>query len=108
MSRVAQIGCPPQRRASALGHRSTTLLLDNPFAKVTKPEFLRLARDVADDPLRKSLDAMCRGLSPPPVDLAAERAEHVLMYQLLGDPLLRLRRSEASIAQSPTDQPVAR
>jgi len=36
------------RRASARGHRRTTLLLDNPFAKVTKPEFLRLARDVAD------------------------------------------------------------
>jgi len=36
------------RRAAARGHRSTTLLLDNPFAKVTKPEFLRLARDVAD------------------------------------------------------------
>jgi hypothetical protein len=37
------------RRASARGHRRTTLLLDNPFAKVTKPEFLRLARDVADE-----------------------------------------------------------
>jgi hypothetical protein len=37
------------RRASARGHRRTTLLLDNPFAKVTKPEFLRLARDVATE-----------------------------------------------------------
>lgn len=37
------------RRAAARGHRRTTLLLDNPFAKVTKPEFLRLARDVADE-----------------------------------------------------------
>jgi hypothetical protein len=37
------------RRAAARGHRRTTLLLDNPFAKVTKPEFLRLARDVANE-----------------------------------------------------------
>ena len=35
------------RRARALGHQRTTLLLDNPFAKVNKPMFLRLARDVA-------------------------------------------------------------
>jgi hypothetical protein len=35
------------RRARSLGHRRTTLLLDNPFAKVNKPMFLRLARDVA-------------------------------------------------------------
>ncbi|MFI1488048.1 hypothetical protein [Streptomyces sp. NPDC020747] len=35
------------RRAAVHGHRHTTLLLDNPFAKVTKPDFLRLARDIA-------------------------------------------------------------
>lgn len=35
------------RRAAVHGHRHTTLLLDNPFAKVTKPAFLRLARDIA-------------------------------------------------------------
>lgn len=35
------------RRAGTHGHRRTTLLLGNPFAKVTKPAFLRLARDVA-------------------------------------------------------------
>lgn len=51
----------------------------------------------ADDPLRNWLDALARGLDPPLAqgqspDLAAERQEHVWMYQLLGDPLLRLRR----------------
>jgi hypothetical protein len=35
------------RRATAHGYRRTTLLLDNAFAKLTKPAFLRLARDVA-------------------------------------------------------------
>lgn len=44
----------------------------------------------ADDALRMSLDALARGVSPPPVELDAERREHVLLYQLLGDPLLRL------------------
>jgi hypothetical protein len=56
----------------------------------------RTRRDATDDELRKSLDAMCCGLSPPPVDLAAERAEHVLMYHLLGDPLLRLNLTNIS------------
>jgi hypothetical protein len=46
------------------------------------------------DQLRESLDSMAVGLSPPPVDLAAERREHVLMYHLYGDPLLRLRRGQ--------------
>ncbi|MEX2308759.1 MAG: C25 family cysteine peptidase [Pirellulales bacterium] len=60
----------------------------------------RTMRESAEDALRESLDAMCRGLSPPPVDLAAERGEHVLMYHLLGDPLLRLRRPPASLARA--------
>lgn len=35
------------RRSLNHGHRYTTMFLDNPFSKVTKPMFLRLARDVA-------------------------------------------------------------
>jgi Peptidase family C25 len=53
----------------------------------------------ADDPLRNSLDAMCIGLCAAPGELAAERQEHVLMYHLLGDPLLRLRTIEPSESQ---------
>lgn len=51
----------------------------------------RTLAESPDDPLRKSLDALAGGLSPPPVDLKAERREHVQMYQLYGDPLLRLQ-----------------
>jgi hypothetical protein len=58
----------------------------------------------ADDELRKQLDAICRGLSPPPVDLAAERSEHVLMYQLLGDPLMRLRRAPVPWARNESNE----
>jgi len=36
------------------------------------------------------------------VDLAAERREHVLMYQLIGDPLLRLHRPTSEVAQRTT------
>jgi hypothetical protein len=47
------------------------------------------------DKFRPSLDSLAQGLSPPPVDLSAERREHVQMYHLFGDPLLRLRLSPA-------------
>jgi hypothetical protein len=57
-------------------------------------------RDSTEEPLRKSLDSLAQGLSPPPVELAAERAEHVLMYHLFGDPLLRLRIPRTSLARS--------
>lgn len=52
------------------------------------------------DEFRTSLGALAQGLSPPPVDLLAERREHVLMYHLFGDPLLRLRMPLAAVAQS--------
>jgi hypothetical protein len=53
----------------------------------------------AKDQLRATLDGMAEVLSPPPVDLAAERREHVLMYQLIGDPLTRLHRPVAEVAK---------
>jgi len=54
------------------------------------------------DQLRTTLDGMAEVLTPPPVDLAAERREHVLMYQLIGDPLLRLHRPPTRVAQVTT------
>jgi hypothetical protein len=51
------------------------------------------------DQLRTMLDGMAEVLSPPPVDLAAERHEHVLLYQLIGDPLTRLHRPVAEVAK---------
>jgi len=58
----------------------------------------------ADDSLRTSLDSLAAGLSPPPVDLASERREHVLMYHLFGDPLLHLRYPiEAAASAGATD-----
>ena len=54
----------------------------------------------ADNPLRASLDGLAHGLSPPPIDLAAERREHVMMYHLFGDPLTLLHCAVPIVAQS--------
>jgi hypothetical protein len=49
------------------------------------------------------LDSIVQTLSPAGSDLAAERAEHVLLLNLLGDPLMRLRHAaSASVATSST------
>lgn len=68
------------RRARNLGHRRTTLLLDNPFAKVNKPMF-RLARDVARSlgvqliPLTGIRDLRRSHRVPVPDPLAVSRRE---------------------------------
>lgn len=41
-------------------------------------------------PNRQLLDTMAAAISPEPDKLADERAEHLLLFNLLGDPLLRL------------------
>ena len=50
-----------------------------------------LKKPAAADRQRALLDSIAAALSPGPQQLAAERAEHVLLFNLLGDPLLRLR-----------------
>lgn len=45
----------------------------------------------AKDEGRAMLDAIAGAISPAPKMLAAERLEHVLQFNLVGDPLLRLR-----------------
>jgi hypothetical protein len=68
-------------------------------------DILRLAQrrtldEASKDSLRPSLDGLAQGLSPSPVDLPAERREHVMMYHLLGDPLLRLRLPAPEVASA--------
>ncbi|MEE8452800.1 MAG: C25 family cysteine peptidase [Thermoguttaceae bacterium] len=45
----------------------------------------------AQDARRAMLDSIARAVSPAPKQLAAELAEHLLLFNLIGDPLLRLR-----------------
>jgi len=48
-------------------------------------------KHVKKSPNRKVIDTLAAVLSPSPDELAAERAEHVLLFNLIGDPLLRLQ-----------------
>jgi hypothetical protein len=55
---------------------------------------LQMLADEQDDPQRKSLDAIAAAVSPAPKDLFGERAEHILLFHLIGDPLLKLQHPE--------------
>jgi len=46
----------------------------------------------ADDKYRQMIESMGRSLSPLPKQLAAEKREHLHLVNLLGDPLLRVKR----------------
>jgi len=48
-----------------------------------------------NDSRRKTLDMIAAGLSPSQKLLDDERAEHVLLFNILGDPLLRLKYPQA-------------
>lgn len=52
---------------------------------------------------RAALDALAAVISPLPDKLAEERREHVLLFNLLGDPLLRLRRPEPVDLSAPQE-----
>jgi hypothetical protein len=53
-------------------------------------------------PQAKSMDTLALTLNPKSPDLAAERMEHVLMFHLLGDPLMRLRHPTSIDLEPPT------
>jgi hypothetical protein len=50
-----------------------------------------LKEPAAGDRQRTMLDTIAGAISPAPKLLAEERAEHLLMFNLIGDPLLRIR-----------------
>jgi Peptidase family C25 len=59
-----------------------------------------------DDPQSKLLDSLAALLNPSGTDLAAERREHLLLFNLLGDPLLRLPRpAEATVVAAAHARP---
>ena len=61
-----------------------------------------LAEPAAGDQQRAMLDTIAAAISPMPRQLAAERAEHVLMFNLIGDPLLRLRHPKEVRISAPS------
>lgn len=54
-----------------------------------------------DDARAKALDGMARILNPLGPDLADERREHLKLFHLLGDPLLRLPQVQSTEVQTP-------
>lgn len=53
-----------------------------------------------NDPDSRAIDTMARTLNTKSTDLKAERAENVLLFNLLGDPLLRLRYPQEATVQT--------
>ena len=61
-----------------------------------------LVSEAKDDPRRKMLDSVASAISPDPSKLAAERAEHLLLFNLIGDPLLRLHHPKPVRIETPS------
>jgi hypothetical protein len=62
----------------------------------------RMMEDDKESANRALLDAIAAVISPKKELLAAERREHLYLFNLLGDPLLRLKHSEEVQVASPT------
>jgi len=77
----------------------STALMDQCFKECCPTigeALLRAKRELMKQPdptdqRRAMLDSIAAAISPAPNRLAAERAEHLLLFNLIGDPLLRLR-----------------
>jgi len=62
------------------------------------------------DTRRATLDSLASLVSPSPEQLTAERAEQVLLFNLLGDPLLRLRYPqsvELAVSEGAAGEPLS-
>jgi hypothetical protein len=59
--------------------------------------------DSAGNESRQLLDALAKAISPAPELLDEERREHLQLFNLLGDPLLRLPRPHAMRVEIPSD-----
>ncbi len=63
----------------------------------------RLLAESSDAPSRRALDAMAAGFyEADAAKRTIDRSEHVLLYQLFGDPLLRLQRPQAAVVTPPS------
>jgi len=60
----------------------------------------RMGPDEHDNPRRQLLDAIAASLSPAADQLVEERLEHVALFNLLGDPLLRLPQPDSIALQT--------
>ena len=68
------------------------LLVAGKRAMITRPR---------DDERSQAIDALAKLLNPASQDLAIERAEHLELFNLIGDPLLKLPRAATAELKSP-------
>ena len=54
-----------------------------------------------DDERSQAIDALAKLLNPASQDLALERAEHLELFNLIGDPLLKLPRAATAEVKAP-------
>ena len=63
----------------------------------------RLVAAPGNDENRLMLEMLAKLVSPAPDKLAAERTEHLHLFNLIGDPLLRLRHPEEIVLSLPRE-----
>jgi hypothetical protein len=66
-----------------------------------KQKMMQPATEAPGGDQRQLLDAVAKVISPMPDQLEDERHEHLSLFNLLGDPLLRLPRSQSVRVQAP-------
>ena len=59
-----------------------------------------VAADI-NDSQRRMLDALAKAISPEPEKIADERKEHLWLFNLIGDPLLRIRHPQSMDVVAP-------
>ncbi|MCG8586575.1 MAG: C25 family cysteine peptidase, partial [Pirellulales bacterium] len=65
------------------------------LGEVIRRAKVSLASEKNKNDIRRMLDSVASAVSPRPVDLKTERREHLHLFNLLGDPLLRLPHGRA-------------
>lgn len=61
----------------------------------------RSVDSAANDGQRRILDALAKAISPDPGNLADERKEHLSLFNLIGDPLLKIRHPRPIDIEAP-------
>ena len=77
------------------GNRRTTL------GEVLLNSKRRMASPAAPSSQRKLLDSLATAISPDPANLSTERIEHLSLFNLIGDPLLRIRHPSSIHLEAP-------
>jgi len=85
----------------AAGDRGNRMPAAGTLGEIVLRAKRRLGSKAGRDRHRILLDGMAAAISPHGKELAAERMEHILLMNLLGDPLLEIRRPKPLVIAAP-------